>query len=43
MRETLSEIISDTVSSVPIIDNTIILQKRKRKTQDKHEHKIRRD
>jgi hypothetical protein len=42
MRDTLSEIISDTVSSVQITDHTVILQKRKRKTNDKDESKIRR-
>lgn len=43
MRDTLSEIISDTVSSIPIIDSSSILQKRKRKTNDKDENKIRRN
>jgi hypothetical protein len=44
MRDTLSEIISDTVScGVQNIDNTVILQKRKRKTFDKDENKIRRN
>jgi hypothetical protein len=43
MRDTLSEIISDTVSSVQITDNTVILQKRKRKTHDKDVDKIRRN
>lgn len=43
MRDTLSEIISDTVSSVPITDTSIYLQKRKRKTYDKDESRIRKD
>lgn len=43
MRDTLSEIISDTVSCAQITDNTVILQKRIRKTQDKDVNKIRRN
>jgi len=44
MRDTLSEVISESVSSVPITDNShSILQKRKRKTHAKDESRLKRD